>query len=239
MWLPLHVFATEPHIASFIWRQGPARRHDFTCSQLSSGEWLFFGNFNECKIVLGENSEIDNCEMVIKIEFRTWNHHNRPKSLSKQLIWRETKLFECRLSANQQWNVFLSVSAIMMISIPCASSDNAPTNKICRRAPLAWLWTERLRTRSCHERESLVSNFKFFFLIELLKHLFFMSCGLIEQDKRRSRIRGELVEFGALKVTCVLVSLACPISSDVLTNAKRSKESLDRGSEVNLSSLEH
>jgi len=153
VWLPLHLFAAEPHIASFIWRQGPARRHDFTCSQLSSGEWLFFGNFNECKIVLGENSEIDNCEMVIKIEFRTWNHHNRPKSLSKQLIWREAKLFECRLSANQQWNVFLSVSAIMMISIPCASSDNAPTNKICRRAPVAWLWPERLRTRSCHERE--------------------------------------------------------------------------------------
>jgi len=52
--------------------------------------------------------------MVIKIEFRTWNHNNRPKSLSKQLIWIETKLFERRLSANQQWNVFLSVSAIMM-----------------------------------------------------------------------------------------------------------------------------
>ena len=28
-------------------------------------------------------------------------------------------------------------------------------------------------------------------------------------------IRGKLVEFRALKVTCVLVSLACPISSDV------------------------
>jgi len=66
------------------------------------------------KILLGDNSEIDNCEMVIKIEFRTWNHNNRPKSLSKQLIWIETKLFERRLSANQQWNVFLSVSAIMM-----------------------------------------------------------------------------------------------------------------------------
>jgi len=39
-------------------------------------------------------------------------------------------------------------------------------------------------------------------------------------------IRGELVEFRALKVTCVLVSLACPISPDVLINANRSEESL-------------
>jgi len=35
-------------------------------------------------------------------------------------------------------------------------SDKAPTNKIRRRALLAW---ELLRTRSCHEWESLVSNF--------------------------------------------------------------------------------
>ena len=42
------------------------------------------------------------------------------------------------------------------------------------------------------------------------------------------RTRGELVEFRTLKVTYVLVSLACPISSDVFINAKRhgSEESL-------------
>jgi len=39
VWLPLHLFAAEPHIASFIWRQGPARRHDFTCSQLWGNTW--------------------------------------------------------------------------------------------------------------------------------------------------------------------------------------------------------
>jgi len=59
-----------------------------------------------------------------------------------------------------------------------------------------------------------------------------MSRVLIEQYKRRSRIRGELVEFRASKVTCVLVSLACPISSDVLINAKRSKESLGSFAEI-------
>ena len=58
-----------------------------------------------------------------------------------------------------------------------------------------------------------------------MKILFF-SLASIEQQKRRSRIRGELVEFRALKVTCVLVSLACPISSDVLINANRSEDSL-------------
>jgi len=41
-----------------------------------------------------------------------------------------------------------------------------------------------------------------------------------------SRIRGELVELRALKVTSVFVSLACPISSEVLINAERSEESL-------------
>jgi len=58
-----------------------------------------------------------------------------------------------------------------------------------------------------------------------LKILFSSSC-LSNSIKRLSRIRGELVEFRALKVTSVLVSLACPISSDVLINVKRSEESL-------------
>ena len=58
-----------------------------------------------------------------------------------------------------------------------------------------------------------------------MKILFF-SLAIIEQHKRLSRIRGELVEFRALKVTRVLVSLACPVSSDVLINANRSEESL-------------
>jgi len=62
------------------------------------------------------------------------------------------------------------------------SSDNAPTNKICRRAPPAWLY-----------------SFEILFLTEHLKILFFMSRVLIEQYKRRSRIRGELVEFRTLK----------------------------------------
>jgi len=71
-------------------------------------------------------------------------------------------------------------------------------------------------------------SFEVLFLTEHLKILFSVSRPrvLIEQYKRRSRIRGELVEFRALKVTCVFVSLACPISSDVLINAKRSEESL-------------
>ena len=56
--------------------------------------------------------------------------------------------------------------------------------------------------------------------------ILFSSLAFIEQHKRLSRIRGELVQFRALKVTCVLVSLACPISSDVLINANHSEESL-------------
>jgi len=69
-------------------------------------------------------------------------------------------------------------------------------------------------------------SFEVLFLTEHLKILFFSSLASIEQYKRLSRIRGELVEFRALKVTCVLVSLACPISSDVFINPQRSEESL-------------
>ena len=44
--------------------------------------------------------------------------------------------------------------------------------------------------------------------------------------RRLWRIRGEIVEFRTLRVTCVLVSLSCPISSDVFIHAKRSEDSL-------------
>jgi len=40
----------------------------------------------------------------------------------------------------------------------------------------------------------------------------------------RGWIRGELVEFGVLTITCVLVSLACPDSSERLVLMKRSEE---------------
>jgi len=57
------------------------------------------------------------------------------------------------------------------------------------------------------------------------KNFFFLS-RLADGDKswRGSEVR--LVKFRALNLTCILVSLACPISSDVFIHAKRSEESL-------------
>ena len=48
---------------------------------------------------------------------------------------------------------------VLYIDKRVSCSDTAPTNKICRRVPLVCLSPGRLRTRSCHEWESLISNF--------------------------------------------------------------------------------
>jgi len=84
---------------------------------------------------------------------------------------------------------------------------------------------------SAYERD-LVTNekgyFRSFISNRTFEDSFFSSLVSIEQYKRLLRIRGELVEFRVLKVTCVLVSqsLTCPISSDVIINAKSSEKSM-------------
>ena len=77
-------------------------------------------------------------------------------------LWYFFRIFKFFFMFTHSW-FFLGLPIIYLLKIPLlcmGQSDKAPTNKICRRAPLAWLGLKRLRTRSCHEWESLVSKFR-------------------------------------------------------------------------------
>jgi len=79
---------------------------------------------------------------------------------------------------------------------------------------------------SAYERD-LVTNEKVYFQSldpnRTFEEFFFLPRVLSTSIRGLWRNRGELVNF---KVTCTLVSLACPISFDVSIHAKRSEESL-------------